>query len=92
MPLRPTHRELAACRAECKGRHPARPRLRNRWFVDSPLEEGDSAPGAPRRRSELYRITVLRVLDADLRLRVARFECPDQSGRPKHLLVMGIPE
>jgi hypothetical protein len=38
VPLRPTHRELAACRAECKGRHPARPRLRNRWFVDSPLE------------------------------------------------------
>jgi hypothetical protein len=90
--LGPTHRELAACGAESKGRHPARPRRRNRWFVDSPLEEGDSAPGAPRRRSGLYRMTVLRVLDVDLRLQVARFERPDQSGGPKHLLVKGIPE
>ena len=58
-------------------------RLTRRW------REGDSAPGASRRRSELHRIAVLRVLDLDLRLQVARFERPDPSGGPKHLPVIG---
>jgi hypothetical protein len=58
-------------------------RLTRRW------REGDSAPGASRRRSKPYRIAVLRVLDLDLRLRVARFERPDQTGGPEHLPVIG---
>ena len=61
-------------------------RLTRRW------REGDSAPGASRRRSKLYRIAVLRVLDLDLRLRVARFERPTKAVGPSIYRLLGISE
>ena len=51
MALGPTHRELAACGAESKGRHPARPRRRNRWFADSSLEGSGFELTVPQRSS-----------------------------------------
>ena len=60
--------------------------------MDSPLERGGFGAGSPATSQRTLSITVLRVLDVDLRLQLARFERPDQSGGPKHLLVMGIPE
>ena len=44
---------LDSCLAEARaagyeGIHPARPRLRNRWFADSPLEGDGFEPSVPR--------------------------------------------